>query len=83
MNREELKAEYENGQLDRPARLRHLRSDIEEHTGLTVPRDIGAIREWWDKNKAVVARKLNEDDAESDEDEPTDEADTEETTNDE
>jgi len=71
MNREELKAEYDSGQLDRPARLRHLRGDIEQHTGLTVPRNIGEIREWWDKNKAVLARKLNEEDAESDEDEPT------------
>lgn len=72
MNKEQLRREYERGHLDRPARLRFLRRDIEEHTGLRPPRRPVEIEEWWSNNKAVVARRLNEESEEPDDNEDTD-----------
>lgn len=80
-SKEQLREEYENGHLDRPARLRHLKDSIEEHTGLQPPRRPGEIEEWWSNNKAVLARKLNEDDEETEE-EADETTDTEETNDD-
>lgn len=63
MNRDELRHEYETGQLDRPARVQYLRQEIEEVTGKDVPHRIHDIPEWWEDNKAVIARRLNEEES--------------------
>lgn len=62
MKQEELQEMYDDGRLESPYRLRNLREEIEDHTGLTVPRRLGLVREWWDKKKAVFARKIGETD---------------------
>lgn len=73
MKQEELQEMYDDGRLESPHRLRNLRSEIEEHTGLTVPRRLGEVREWWDKKKSVFARKIGqEEEEETDEDEEGD-----------
>lgn len=72
MKQEELQEMYEEGRLDSPDRLRNLRAEIEEHTGLTVPRRIGEILEWWDKKKAVFARKIGKEEDEEETDEEGD-----------
>jgi len=59
MNKQQLREEYENGQLDRPARIRYLSAEIEEHTDLSPPRRPGEIAEWWERKKAVFARRIS------------------------
>lgn len=68
MERNELKTEYDNGDLDDPSRLQQVRDAVREHTGLHVPRRVGDVEDWWERNKSTVARKLNdEEDGEDDE----------------
>lgn len=78
MEKEELLDEYEAGDLDSATHLKRRRDAIREHTGLHVPRRMGEIREWWPRNKSVVARRLREEDGEDD----SDGADNEDTTDD-
>jgi len=61
MNRDELQELYDDGRLDSIHLLRNLRQEIREHTGLEVPFKPEDVHEWWDKKKAVFARKLKED----------------------
>lgn len=65
MDAKQLKEEYESGRLESVARLKYLRTDLERICGVEVPRNPGEIREWYENNKSVIARRLNSEDEES------------------
>ena len=75
MDREDLLEQYEAGRLDDAHRLQQVRDGIREHTDLLVPRRLSDVREWWSRNKSVVARRLKNDGEEDSgaEEEQTDE----------
>jgi len=76
MNREQLKEEYDSGRLDPVARLQHLKDDIRRVTGLRVPSRPAEVAEWYDRNKAVLARRLAPEDSEDEDKEDTEEDET-------
>lgn len=51
---------------DRPAWVRRHADELETATGLEIPRNLAELDDWLRRKKAVVTRKLNESDAESD-----------------
>jgi len=90
MEREELQDRYEAGELDDPVELQRLRDDIYEYTGLQVPRSVAEIEDWWPDYKAIFARRIKSSDqlvemidqeqmTESEDEEPTQTATSEET----
>lgn len=59
MKLQDLLDEWEDGSTGlRPARVQKLREDIEEHTGMVVPRRIPEIENWMQTMKGQVTRKL-------------------------
>lgn len=60
MTPEELKEELESGRLDNVSRLKYLKNDIEKICDVSIPTRVAEIDEWYDDNKAVISRKLNE-----------------------
>jgi hypothetical protein len=61
MAAEELLDEWEAGGTGlRPKRIQHLRDDIMRHSGVFVPRGLGAIETWLERYQSQVTRKLRE-----------------------
>lgn len=60
MNADELLQEWEEGETTgvRPARVKEIRDDLSEVTGVYVPRRPSEIEGWLDKMKGQVTRKL-------------------------
>jgi len=51
---------------DRPAWIRRHADELEAATETEIPRNLAELDDWLRRKKAVVTRKLNEADAESD-----------------
>lgn len=68
MNAEELLEEWTAGESSgmRPQRIAQLRSELQNATGLPVPRRVQEIENWTDRMRGQVTKKLkdavNEDD---------------------
>lgn len=78
MNKEELLEEYESGRLDSVSRLMNVRSHLRRATGKSVPQRPSEVREWWQRNKSVVAKRLRGEDVDDDDDaEESEDGDTE------
>ncbi|AGM11979.1 hypothetical protein DNAM5_120 [Haloarcula californiae tailed virus 1] len=62
MNAQQLLDEWEEGETTgvRPARVKQIRDDLREVTGLHVPRRTHEIESWLETMKSQVTRKLRE-----------------------
>jgi len=71
---EQLRDEHETDFGDRPAAIRARRAAIREYCGLTVPRSLAAIPDWYDRHKGTMTKQLNAiiDDASTDDSTDTD-----------
>lgn len=59
MNDEELYEEWREGETGlRPARIQTLRDELQEATGMYVPRRTPEIESWLDRMQGTVTRKL-------------------------
>lgn len=73
-NAQELLDEWEDGESTgvRPARVSQIRDDLQQVTGMYVPRRTTEIEGWLDSMKGQVTRKLRE--AATDEDDGDDDS---------
>lgn len=44
----------------RPAWVRRHRDELQDATGLEIPRNLAVLQDWLDRNKGTVTRRLNE-----------------------
>jgi len=56
---EKLRDEHETDFGGRPAAIRARRAAIREYCGLTVPRSLAAIPDWYDRHKSTMTKRLN------------------------
>lgn len=55
-----LQGLYDSGRLESAQVLQQQRDAIRVHTELHVPRRVGDVVDWWESNKSVFARRMNE-----------------------
>lgn len=61
MNADELREEWEDGGM-RPQRVQSVREDLQDATGLVIPRGLPQIESWLERMRSsgVITRKLRE-----------------------
>lgn len=59
MDPEQLREEIDSGDM-RMSRIQYLRDELQDLLDMRIPRNPSDIETWWQKNKSVVGRKVNE-----------------------